>query len=158
MMASPAYFSTTPPKARTCCAISSKYAVRSARSCSGSWRTASSVEPARSAKSTVTSWRSSAGLIRLPALDGVDVVLAEADALGAAGGVQLEEHRLPAAPGRVPLPGAERMGLTLDRVEARGHGEGIRQARLDEQEAIVHQQYLHVAPAAAQTARATRPN
>ena len=58
------------PLARTCCAISSKYAVKSARSCSGSCRTASSVEPARSAKSTVTSLRSSAGLTELPGFHG----------------------------------------------------------------------------------------
>jgi hypothetical protein len=42
-------------------AISSKNADSSERSCSGSWRTASSVERARSANSTVTSLRSSDG-------------------------------------------------------------------------------------------------
>src|SRR5262252_637734 len=56
--------------------MSAEYAVRSERSCSGSCRTASSVEPARSAKSTVTSLRSSAGLIGLLGLHSVEVVLA----------------------------------------------------------------------------------
>ena len=157
MTASPAYFSTTPPKARICCAISSKYAVRSARSCSGSCRTASSVDPARSAKSTVTSLRSSAGGIRGSAGSPLGYQLFHRvekfwlDArprVARPPALQLEDDGLAVAGVAVLGIRAKGVRLPLHRMQPDEHEHRVGQARVDEEQAVVPEQHLSVAPSA----------